>query len=67
MAWSYCDKCGLATDEAVLWEVKILRSPHSLAEYEWRCLRPTCAPPEERDEAHERAAQRYDGDGKDWR
>jgi hypothetical protein len=71
MAYSYCDRCGKRTAETVLWHVQILSASHtSPAEYEWRCLRPSCAPPTDRsdmDEAYERAAARYDGEGKDWR
>jgi hypothetical protein len=70
MAWSFCDKCGKRTGETVLWQVRTANATHSSpAEYEWRCLRPGCAPAEERDEAYERAANRYDGANgeRDWR
>jgi hypothetical protein len=68
MAWDHCDKCGKRTSERHMWVACVAGASHdSPAEYERYCRRPSCAPKPERDEAYERAAARYDGDGPDWR
>jgi hypothetical protein len=67
MAWVYCDKCGKRTSDKQIQVVCVSdRSHWSPAEYEQWCFR-CAAPAEDRDEAYERAAASYDGDGPDWR
>ena len=59
----YCDKCNHYV--VALYDVQTCKQTHSSpAEYERWCRH--CIP-EDRDEAYERAAARYDGEGKDWR
>lgn len=66
--WWHCDNCGKRTSAKQMDVVCVSdRTWDSPAEYEVYCRRPSCDVNGERDEAYERAAARYDGEGKDWR
>jgi hypothetical protein len=63
--FEHCDHCDHLVPVSRLQAVQVCRATMSSpAEYEQWCQ--DCIGPE-RDEAYERAAARYDGEGKDWR
>lgn len=65
IARAYCDRCGRRALVCRLQDVLVSRRTHwEPAEYAQWCER--CVGPE-RDPDYERAAARYDGEGRDWR
>lgn len=66
----HCHFCHREFDRDGLFEVEVLacRQTHwSPDEYDAVLICQSCMDGEERDEDYERAAARYDGEGKDWR
>lgn len=66
MTRDYCGKCAGYVPTRDLAPVLVGKQTHSSpAEYEEWCAR--CRGWEDRDEVYERAAAKYDGEGRDWR
>jgi hypothetical protein len=70
MSPDICSVCGKPIDpeDLVVRPVMVARQTHwEPEEFIDVTLHQQCADEPERDEAYERAAARYDGEGKDWR